>query len=235
MKVKILAHTPNPENLIANAGRLCYSNMDIEDLFLFNNYTDEQNEKMINNLVSLGHESPLEHISFTFGVEGVSRALTHQLVRHRIANFSQQSQRYVKLDQFEYVMPPEIERNNKSRKLFTEKMKLDQLHYDLIVSDLMKNGRTEKEAIEDARYVFPNACKTKIVFTMNARTLLNFFKLRTCNRSQWEIRELADEMLRQVKEIAPSVFSKAGAGCVRGKCPEGKMTCGNPRSLEEDD
>lgn len=230
MKVRILAHTPNPENLVANAGRLCYSSMEIEDLF--NKYTDEQNDKMINNLVAIGHESPIEHINFTFGIEGISRVAANQLVRHRIANYSQQSQRYVKLDQFEYVIPPEIERIPGFKRLYIDHMESNQHLYDSLVEGLMLHGRTEKEAIEDARYVFPNACETKIVFTMNARTLLNFFELRTCNRAQWEIRELADEMFVQVKEIAPSVFSKAGASCFYGKCSEGKMTCGNPRTVK---
>lgn len=231
MKVIILAHTPNPENLIASSGRLCYSSMDIEGLF--DKYTDEQNERMINDLVVISHESPLEHISFTFGVEGVSRALTHQLVRHRIgSSYSQQSQRYVKLDQFEYIIPPEIEKSSVAKWIFIRAMQEDQDYYELIVEELIKEGKTEKEAIEDARYVFPNACETKIVFTMNARTLLNFFRLRTCNRAQWEIRVLADEMLVQVKEIAPSVFSRAGASCFYGKCGEGKMNCGNPRTVK---
>lgn len=232
MKVKILAHTPNPENLVASSGRLCYSSMDIEGLF--DKYTDEQNEKMIENLVSIGHESPIEHISFTFGVEGVSRAMANQLVRHRVASYSQQSQRYVKLDQFEYIIPPEIDKDNRLKKAYIRSMEYSQWVYESLVEELIENGRTEKEAIEDARYIFPNACETKIVFTMNARTLLNFFRLRTCNRAQWEIRALADEMLVQVKKIAPSVFSRAGASCFYSKCSEGKMYCGNPRTVKGD-
>lgn len=231
INVKILQHTPNPENVVANSARLCYSNMGIDELF--ENYTDEQNETMINNLINMNHESPLEHVTFTFGVEGVSRTLTHQLVRHRIASFSQQSQRYVKLDQFKYVMPPEIDKIPELKRNYIAVMKFNQLFYDYTTNQLMKNGRTEKEAIEDARYIFPNACETKIIFTMNARTLLNFFSLRSCNRAQWEIRELSDLMLIQCKKIVPTLFKRAGAKCMFGKCPEGKLTCGVPRKVSE--
>lgn len=246
-KVKVLAHTPNPENLIASAARLCYSDLGIESLF--EKYTYEQNQKMIENLMSLNHESPIEHVNFTFGVEGVSRTLTHQLVRHRIASYSQQSQRYVKLDQFEYVIPPHIENSQKAKELFIRAMGEDQRYYSDI-SDILfeehyekyiKSGlkekeakaKAEKEAIEDARYIFPNACETKIIFTMNVRTLLNFFKLRSCNRAQWEIRELSDKMLIECKKIAPNLFKYAGASCMFGKCTEGNMTCGRPRRVSE--
>ncbi len=227
MKIRILEHTPNPEKVIANAARLCYSSLNIDGLF--EKYTDEQNAKMVDKLVEMGHESPLEHTSFTFGVEGVSRSLTHQLVRHRIASYSQQSQRYVREDQFEYVIPPSIVGDEELKEMFKSQMEILQSIYDLFVFRLMENGYTEKEAIEDARYIFPNATETKIVFTMNARSLLNFFRLRCCNRAQWEIREMADEMLRQCLEIAPTLFKRAGASCMYGKCTEGKMTCGSPR------
>lgn len=199
-------------------------------------------EKFLDMLVELGHESPIEHVSFTFGVEGVSRTLTHQLVRHRIASYSQQSQRYVKLDQFEYIIPPSIAVNPKARKLFIEAMEIDQQYYNKITqilfdeyyAEYLEQGlrekeagqKSEKQAIEDARYVFPNACETKIVFTMNARSLLNFIKLRTCNRAQWEIRQLAIEMLRLVKDVYPILFKNAGPACLKGPCPEGNMTCG---------
>ena len=192
--------------------------------------------------MELGHESPIEHVSFTFGIEGISRTLTHQLVRHRIASFSQQSQRYVRLNQFEYIVPPHIEANLEAKKIFIEAMESDQKAYDKITKVIFEKhyaryvseGRhekdaqrkAEKEAIEDARYVFPNACETKIVVTMNARSLMNFFALRTCNRAQWEIRELAIQMLREVKQVYPVLFSCSGPGCVNGLCPEGNMTCG---------
>ncbi len=200
MKVKLLRYTPDGEKLIASAAKLCYSPVGVDEIEA--NLNVDNIDSFLNMLIDMGHESPIEHVSFTFAVEGVSRTLTHQLVRHRIASFSQQSQRYVKLDQFEYIIPTAIEENEKAKEIFLKAMQEDQKAYDLIAEELfnkyysenIKEGLSErkakssaeKKAIEDARYVFPNACETKIVFTMNARTLLNFFRLRCCNRAQWE-------------------------------------------------
>lgn len=232
LKVKLLEYTPNPEKIIASAAKLCYSSSGVDDIM--ENLTDENTEKFLNMLMSYGHESPVEHVSFTFAIEGVSRSLTHQLVRHRIASYSQQSQRYVKLNQFEYIIPPEIDKNEKAREIFIKAMEQSQKAYDELV-DILKSKYTaegmtslsaEKKAIEDARYVFPNACETKIVVTMNARSLMNFFRHRCCNRAQWEIRALANEMLVQVKKVAGTLFKYSGPSCVNGKCPEGKMSCG---------
>lgn len=246
-KVRLLRYTPDGEKLIATAAKLCYSPVGIDEIQ--ENLNDENTESFLRLLMDLNHESPIEHISFTFAAEGVSRTLTHQLVRHRIASFSQQSQRYVKLDQFEYIIPPSIKNNKQAKELFEKAMKDDQKSYDEIthilfeehykryidkgLSEKEARSKSEKESIEDARYVFPNACETKIVFTMNARTLLNFFKLRTCNRAQWEIRELAILMLKEVKEIYPILFKNAGPGCLKGPCPECKMTCGNIVGVRE--
>jgi thymidylate synthase (FAD) len=244
MKVKIIAHTPNPEAVVASAAKLCYSKVGVDEIQ--KNLTEDGIEKFVSMLSTIGHHSPLEHCTFTFAVEGISRACSHQLVRHRIASFSQQSQRYVKLDKFDYIIPTAIENNEFAKDIFLNAMEQDQKAYNGIVEELMneyiassgytlasipKNeyNKLEKLAIEDARYVFPNACETKIVFTMNVRTLMNFFTHRCCDRAQWEIRDLANEMLIQVKEIAPTLFKKAGASCVRGKCPEGSMSCGNPK------
>jgi thymidylate synthase (FAD) len=233
LKVMLVEHTPNPEELIAKAAKLCYSAVGIEEMN--EDMNSEKTQRFLDNLAAMGHDSPTEHVSFTFAVEGVSRTLTHQLVRHRIASYSQQSQRYVKLDQFEYIMPPAIKNSVLARITFEQAMKQDQEAYDLIVYELMTdymniNGMTrsmaEKKAIEDARYVFPNACETKIIVTMNVRTLLNFFRHRCCNRAQWEIRELALQMLMLVKEVAPTIFKYAGPSCLNGPCPEGRMTCG---------
>lgn len=247
MKVKLIAHTPEPDKVVSMAAKLCYSKIGVEDIE--EDLTDEKVEKFLNHLVSIGHESPVEHVTFTFAIEGISRACSHQIVRHRLASYSQQSQRYVKLDQFEYIIPPEIEKNEEAKKIFIESMNKCQEDYDKLVEilfkkhyqDLLDKGVSEKKAksqaekksIEDARYVFPNACETKIVITMNARSLLHFFNVRCCNRAQWEIREMADEMLRQCKEVAPILFKKAGPDCTYGKCGEGNMCCGNPRRLEE--
>lgn len=244
MKVKIIAYTPNPEEVVASAAKLCYSKVGVDEIQ--ENLTEDGIEKFVSMLSAIGHHSPLEHCTFTFAVEGISRACSHQLVRHRIASFSQQSQRYVKLDKFDYIIPTAIENNEFAKDIFLNAMEQDQKAYNGIVEELMneyiassgytlasipKNeyNKLEKLAIEDARYVFPNACETKIVFTMNVRTLMNFFTHRCCDRAQWEIRDLANEMLIQVKEIAPTLFKKAGASCVRGKCPEGSMSCGNPK------
>jgi len=224
MKVELLRYTPDGEKLVASAAKLCYSPVGIDEIE--ENLTEGNVQKFLDMLINMGHESPIEHVTFTFAAEGVSRTLTHQLVRHRIASYSQQSQRYVKLEQFEYVVPPSIEKDERAKKLFEEAMKKDQEYYNKIteilyennLKELLKEGvnekqarqKAEKMAIEDARYVFPNACETKIVFTMNARSLMNFFRLRCCNRAQWEIRNLAVEMLRLVKGVYPTLFKNAG-------------------------
>jgi thymidylate synthase (FAD) len=247
MKVELLRYTPDGEKLIASAAKLCYSPVGIDDIE--ENLTEENVQKFLDMLINMGHESPIEHVTFTFAAEGVSRTLTHQLVRHRIASYSQQSQRYVKLEQFEYIVPPSIEKDERAKKLFEEAMRKDQEYYNKIteilyennLKELLKDGVNEKQArhqaekmaIEDARYVFPNACETKIVFTMNARSLMNFFRLRCCNRAQWEIRNLAIEMLKLVKGVYPTLFKNAGPSCVIGPCPEGQMTCGKIKEVRE--
>ncbi|MCY6483518.1 FAD-dependent thymidylate synthase [Clostridium aestuarii] len=239
LKVKLIEYTPNPEKVIASAAKLCYSAVGIDEIL--DGLDEDKTETFLNRLMSYGHASPIEHVSFTFAVEGVSRSLTHQLVRHRIASYSQQSQRYVKLNQFEYVIPPEIEDNEKAKKIFVKSMRESQSAYDEIAEILkekyiksgMKKQVAEKKAIEDARYVFPNACETKIVLTMNARSLVNFFEHRCCNRAQWEIHALADNMLSQVRMVAPILFKNAGPKCIKENCPEGSMTCGECTRVRE--
>ncbi len=239
LKVRLIEHTPNPEKVIAASAKLCYSAVGIDDII--ETLSEEKSEEFLNRLMSYGHMSPIEHVSFTFGVEGVSRSLTHQLVRHRIASYSQQSQRYVKLDQFEYIIPPEIEKDVDAKTIFIKSMEDSQDAYDKLVQILkekyivkgMKNLEAEKKAIEDSRYVFPNACETKVMITMNARSLINFFQHRCCNRAQWEIHSLADEMLKLVVGIAPILFKNIGPLCLKGKCPEGSMTCGSINEVKE--
>lgn len=247
MKVEIIANTPNPDEVIAQAAKLCYSQVGVNEIK--EKLTKENTDKFLKMLMSFSHASPLEHASFTFAVEGVSRTLTHQLVRHRIASYSQQSQRYVKLDNFEYIIPPAIAENEEVLKIYREIMEKDKEAYGKISELLIKDKarkyieagldeekaykKVEKESIEDARYVFPNACETKIVFTMNVRTLLHFFELRCCNRAQWEIRELATKMLIECKKVSPILFGNAGPACVSDKCPEGKMTCGKAVEVRE--
>ena len=217
IKVKLLEHTPHPERVVAMAARLCYSASGAEELA--EKMTDEQVEKLVNKIIQMGHASTMEHVSFTFGIEGVSRVLTHQLVRHRLASYSQQSQRYVAEHDFEYILPPSIADRPEAMERFEALMEnIQQAYNDLVEAGVPK---------EDARYVLANATETKIVVTMNARSLMHFFNLRCCNRAQWEIRELAYKMLAEAKAVAPLLFKNAGASCVAaGHCPEGAMTCG---------
>ncbi len=240
LKVELLAHTADAEKIITAAARLCYSPLGINELL--DSIDMETQEKFIQMLFGLGHESPIEHVTFTFGIEGVSRSLLAQLTRHRIASYSVKSQRYVKEGYFNYIIPPEIEDCSETREIFIKAMKEDQERYSQLSDILFKKhydyfldqGYTEqkakslaeKRAIEDARFVLPNACETKLVMTMNARSLYNFFHHRCCNRAQWEIRKLAKEMLKLVREVAPILFVHAGPRCLTGPCPEGKMTCG---------
>ena len=242
-KVILLAHTPNPEHTVAAAAKLCYSSSDITGLT--DSLTDEKAAAFVEMLSEIGHESPIEHASFTFGIEGVSRSLLAQITRHRMASFSVKSQRYVREGSFGYVTPPEIAADPEAKKLYDEIMAEDQRKYDRLaeilkekhIKTFMAEGKdektatrlAEKKAIEDARFVLPNSCETQMVMTMNARSLKNFFRIRCCNRAQWEIRKLADEMLCQVRMICPNLFYLAGPACVRGKCPEGAMSCGHPR------
>ena len=179
---------------------------------------------MEKKLVELGHFSPFEHVSFTFGIEGVSRALTHQLVRHRVASYSQQSQRYVDASDFSYITPPEIKKDKDAYEKFKKIMNGLNESY----AELLKIAPKE-----DARYILPNAAETRIIVTMNARELLYFFRMRCCNRAQWEIREMAIEMLKLAKKAAPLIFEDAGPACVKGSCSEGKMTCGKATEVRE--
>ncbi len=247
MKVTLLTHTPCPEHTIASAARLCYSPASIDDIR--EGLTEEKTAAFVDMLAEIGHESPIEHASFTFGVEGVSRSLLAQLTRHRIASFSVQSQRYVAESHFEYVVPPEIAAVPEAAERYRLAMAEDQAHYEALTALLKEKheaaflaaGMTEKaaaraaekKAIEDARFVLPNACTTKLIVTMNARSLMNFFHHRCCNRAQWEIRELADRMLAECVAVAPHLFKNAGPACVSGGCPEGKMTCGEAVAMRE--
>lgn len=240
MKVSLIAHTVLPEKLVAASAKLCYSASGVDTLM--EGLTDEKTAAFVDMLSEIGHESPIEHASFTFGIEGVSRSLLAQLTRHRMASYSVQSQRYVSANQFEYVLPPEIEAIPEAAEEYRRAMAEDQAHYDRLTAILKEkhlqhylsmgmtekeaNRAAEKQAIEDARFVLPNACTTKIVMTMNARSLHNFFRHRCCNRAQWEIRALAEEMYKLCIQAAPHLFKHAGPPCVAGACPEGKMSCG---------
>lgn len=247
MKVTLISHTPMPEKTVAVAAKLCYSPCSIDETGA--NLDEDSTAKFIKMLARMGHESPLEHISFTFGIEGVSRALLAQITRHRIASYSVQSQRYVKKENFDYIIPTEISGLPEAKEEFLKAMEEDQNHYEKITDLLFKHHFetminsgmpeetakkcAEKKAIEDARYVLPNACFTNIICTFNARSLLNFFAHRCCQRAQWEIREVATEMLKLVKNVAPNVFAFAGPSCVQGPCKEGKMSCGQGEIMRE--
>jgi len=215
MKVKLIAFTPNPEKIAAMAAKLTHTISTPEDL---EKTSETEFKKILEHVLKLGHTSVIEHASFTFSISGVSRALTHQLVRHRIASYSQQSQRYVKLKKPSYIIPPNIEKNIEAKKEFIETIEQIWEKYN----NLIKKGIP----VEDARYILPNATTSNIIVTMNARSLLNFFELRCCLHAQWEIRKLANMMLREVKKVAPTIFKNAGPPCkTRGICPEDKKNC----------
>ena len=219
MDVTLLYHTPEPERAVATAARLCYAPVGGRELM--ESLTDEKIRKVLTTIMSSGHFSTLEHASYTFAVEGVSRALTHQLVRHRLASYNQQSQRYVKFkEEPPIVRPASVDTNPEAAQAFDEAIDACWQAYDKLVQAGVP--------AEDARYILPNACETKIVVTMNIRELMHLFSNRCCNRAQWEIRELAWKMLELVRPTAPFIFRTAGPGCMRGACPEGKMCCGNP-------
>ena len=221
LKVKLIAHTPDADKMVAAAAKLCYAKSDVDTLL--DNLTADKVESFIERLADLGHESPIEHASYTFAVEGVSRALLAQLTRHRIASYSVQSQRYVNKSDFDYVVPPSIAADSEAAEMFDKCMGMLDTYYAYFTAVGIP--------AEDARFVLPNASDTRIIFTMNARSLHNFFKLRCCNRAQWEIRAMADEMLRLCREVSPVLFKRAGPSCaVSGKCSEGAMCCGEPRT-----
>lgn len=207
MIVSLIRYTPDAADLVGEAAAICTASDDYD--------------RSRRGAMASGHTSVSEHATYTFRIEGVSRALLAQLTRHRIASFSVESQRYVEMKDMEYVMPESIAANESARAAFERLMQRDEEMYHLLVEHGVP--------AEDARYVLPNAVCTKLVMTMNARELLHFFSLRCCNRAQWEIREMADQMLKLCQEATPQLFSKAGPGCVRGGCPEGKMSCGRPR------
>ncbi len=218
--VKLLAYTPDADRVCAAAARSCYS--ENSSAIMADKLKDPATT--LSHIVSMGHHSVIEHAVFTFSIEGVSRSLTHQLVRHRVASFSQQSQRYVSLNEPDYVVPDTIAGNPEAKAL-----------YDKLMADIWKTyNELENLGIdkEDARYVLPNACTTNITVTMNARELIHFFKLRCCTRAQKEIRDLADEMLKLCKSVSPAIFAYAGPSCVAGPCPEGEKSCGHSRRAE---
>lgn len=211
MNVKLMRFTADPENIAGMGAAICTNSKDFD--------------KSLEHALASGHESVMEHVYFTFCVEGVSRVLLAQLTRHRIASFSVESQRYVSYkDGFEYVIPRSIEALG-SEAVSNYKAQMEQMHvWYCEWCDVL--GEKKKE---DARYVLPGATHTRLLVSMDARELKHFLSLRCCNRAQWEIREMADKMLGLAQMVAPKLFDDAGPGCVQGHCPEGKRSCGKPR------
>ncbi len=222
MKVELINHTPEPDRCAAQAALTCYS----EEVPKKEEMSKDEIDEILKKIRESGHHSVIEHASFTFAIHDVSRSLTHQLVRHRLASYSQQSQRYVDIDDFDPVVPDSIKDNERAERLFKD-----------LMEDIRKTYTELKETsipLEDARYVLPNATKTNIIVTMNARELWHFFSLRCCKRAQWEIRDMAHRMLELAREEAPLIFKDAGAPCVRGPCPESKeFFCGEPVNRDE--
>lgn len=223
-RVEVLSHTPEPERTVALAARLCYSARSVGELK--RDLLEDEVAALLAKLLSMGHLSALEHAQFTLGVEGVSRACSHQLVRHRLASYSQQSQRYVLLKEVRAVVPPSVDAHPEHGPRF--RAALDDLWalYAAMVDDGVP--------AEDARYLLPNACETRLVMSMNARELRHFFAQRTCRRAQWEIRALALAVLRAVAPLAPHVFRGAGPDCLAGACPEGAYSCGEPAAARRE-
>lgn len=225
MKVELIAHTPDPDMVCAAAAFTSWKKKTTAELF--EDLDRKEALEFLKMVMGFGHFSVTEHATFTFSISEVSRALTHQLVRHRIASYTQQSQRYVKFseDEIKYVTPHTVEDKEDAKEIYTEVMAQVAAAYQKLI----------REGIppEDARFVLPNAATTNIVVTMNARELMHFIRLRTCERTQWEIREVAIEMLKQLKKIAPVMFSDGGPGCVIGPCPEGKLTCGKMAEVKK--
>lgn len=229
-RVELLAVTPNATSLIYSAFRQCYHAGFVSDMWprlLSGEIEHEKQAEFVAKVLDSGHVSPIEHVSFTFAVEGVSRALTHQLVRHRLASYSQQSQRYVDGSKFDYILPPAIARNPESKAEYERCMESIKQTYIRLKGLLETDGQGNKAA-EDARFVLPQGVETRIVFSMNCRSLLNFFEQRCCTRAQWEVRAMSMKCLRLCRQELPVIFNTAGARCEKlGYCPEGeKFTCG---------
>ena len=225
--VTLIRHTLSPEELVALSARLCYSRATVDDLSQRVAASDQS--AFVERIMSMGHESVLEHASFTFAMEGVSRVLLAQLTRHRLASFSVQSQRYVSYaGGFNYILPPQIEALGEEAVAEYDRQMAEMHRWYLGWQEKLQKGEGGNE---DARFVLPGACETRLIVTMNARELRHFFSLRMCSRAQWEIRALATEMHRLALEAAPALFADAGPGCLRGACPEGEKSCGRAADI----
>ena len=230
MKAVLIRHTLSPEEVVALGARLCYSKARVDDLLEKVEAKDQT--EFVHKIMSMGHDSVLEHASFTFGIEGVSRTLLAQITRHRVASFSVQSQRYVSYEKgFGYIVPPKIEALGEEAVAEFERQ-MDTMHQ--WYTQWQERLGVGEGGNEDARFVLPGACETRMMVTMNVRELRHFFSLRMCSRAQWEIRALATEMHRLCMEVAPALFENAGPGCLRGACPEGEKTCGRMLQIRQE-
>ena len=239
MNIRLIAHTPNPEEVVATAAKLCYSNTDPDKLA--DDMTPEKAGKFCEMLAGLGHSTPTEMAVFTFSIGGISRSCMAQITRHRMASMNVRSQRYCDMSEAEMIIPPAIEQNKDCLEIYSDASATARSAYEKITR-ILANGyviggldihAAHKKAQEDARFVLPEGTATSMLLTMNARELNSFFALRCCNRAQWEIREVATEMLRLVYPIAPHLFKNAGPGCVQGKCSEGTMSCGMAEDVQK--
>ena len=231
LKVTLLRHTLSPEEAVALGAKLCYSKATLQDLS--EKISSKDQSAFIEKLLNMGHESIFEHASFTFGIEGVSRVLLAQLTRHRIASYSVQSQRYVSYDHgFGYIIPDSIKAlGPEAVQTYHHQMETIESWY---IEWQRKLGGAGEKSNEDARFVLPNACETRIMVTMNVRELYHFFSLRMCHRAQWEIREMAEQMYILCLQTAPALFKHAGPACLRGKCPEGEKSCGKAAEIRRE-
>lgn len=237
-RVKLIQAPTEQELIPVVAAARCYSDLGNDELLMKRTLqTPEGRAKFIQGVMKTGHLSTIEHVCFTFMIEDVSRAFLAQITRHRLASFSVQSQRYVRIDTEGpdwYCEPEMIANFPEIRAIYEEQMRSAADAYNRICERLVTFGRTEEQAQEDARFVLPEGTATKMVVTMNARELLHFFSLRCCNRAQWEIRDVAWQMLGEVKKACPALFANAGPSCLTtGKCPEGKRSCGHPYRRED--
>jgi thymidylate synthase (FAD) len=233
LEVKLLEISEHPLSLLYVAYRQCYASGWAGDMWE-EDAGDDRKAAFIRKMMQSGHDSPLEHVKCTFAVAGVSRALTHQLVRYRLASYSQQSQRYVDMRHFDYIIPPSIAGDKTLQAAFEQCMEQIQRSYETLLARFGEQGVVGERAHEDARFVLPQAAETKIVVTMNCRELLHFFSQRCCQRAQWEIRALANKMLEICRDKLPPIFENSGARCERlGYCPEGKFSCGRFPLKEE--
>ncbi|MEG1603807.1 MAG: FAD-dependent thymidylate synthase [Cloacibacillus sp.] len=215
---KLIAATPEADRIVAAAAKICYSPSGAAEIL--DGLDPAKTASFLKMLREAGHLSTFEHASFTFAVEGLSRVATHQLVRHRMASYSQQSQRYVEMSGCRCIVPPSVEADARAALIF--KAQADAAHEAYM--KLVELGVPK----EDARFILPHGAETRLVVTMNARELHHFFALRLCRRAQWEIRDAARAMLREVRAAAPLLFETAGPSCVvSGKCTEAHP-CGEP-------